>query len=175
MRITIPDSLVLPETIVRQSLEEISKRDADVDGIVWFMGNRAVKTKLGLLSTNYADLVRAKLVKEAIIGRDLEAQGIRMPSVEGVYIPENDLDIPFLVMRKVDLKPIRFFSEDERKSIFEQYDQEIERVRRMGYIPRDRNWDRNCGVDCEGRVVLFDFEEWRMPPHVDHQFRQCYG
>ena len=96
------------------------------------------------------------------VGNDLITNRLGAPEMQGVYFGEKTLK-PFLVMEKLNLKKIGFLNVNEKRILFNDYYNGLEKIQGLGYnnISNDTSIRRNFEFDIIKKSgVFFDFDNW---------------
>jgi hypothetical protein len=174
--ICLPDGARLADVRAYNTELYLAGHSPDVDRQgsafgVWIYGDNAIKTlrlqpqddpeieeKRRLFST-------LRLLKECYFGREL-ARNINVPAMYGVHFRDQ---YPFLVMETLDLTNIRDIpSRVMRRLAKWSVKAQLRKARRLGFTPGDYSYNKPLGranncLHSDGRVHLFDFENWELP------------
>ena len=134
---------------------------------VFFCGEVAIKCPYDREDGNYnEDAVR--LLREATVQKDLECNGINVPSFLG-YFSGNEWKRPLLLMETKIIKPAKGVR------VMREYNEGMQKREDLGYRVNDTRFDTNHGMDKHGRSLFFDFTEdvhecWRLNYSENRKF-----
>lgn len=101
----------------------------------------------------------ARLMRESVVQKDLEVNGLNAPEWLGLY-SGGDGRRPLLIMRTRKIRPAG-------KRLMPQYIEGMERIRELGYKVGDTGFYANHGADENGKSIFYDFggyihEDWKL-------------
>lgn len=160
--LSVPDELRLDTDLVDLAFEIVGSRSSDCYGgqwAVWTERQLAIKMPF---SPHLA-------VTEARIARELKRGGLNVPTVYGVWAPQEIAYLrPFIVMERLPIVPIQHYAPIwslrgllKRRKLRRKFNEQIELAKDAGYILEDHFIDHNCGVDGHENVWLYDFGDAR--------------
>jgi hypothetical protein len=176
--INLPIMRVPEEFQLEPSLVEQARRltripfTADVYGrktCIWYRDNLAFK-RPHIYPTNN---LRRAYIKEALVKHDLQPQGINVVPIHGIDFGETLDDPPIIVMERL-ARASGIYYTDVPQGVHEDYERQMDQIKRAGYYPKDTAKDHNCGIGYDGKVYFFDFEQWHVPSHIEDKIQSCW-